>query len=229
MLLLINLLLVVDHIESSAVVDIHLHSLGLAPSFVLLKVSCLYSTPFPLASVTVDLTDQQSLNSVCCFGWPSVMLFSSAGIWYIYLCDHSDRCNFTLEEEVHLQRDLAIKNSVLSPLVVYGETSRQGLARRSRRWTDEACRFMYFESITGSCSEKEGEKTSLGYRLLFVKYSNVNSILFFLGKSSIFTLELWQKSNFQSLTTKSDNKCHQTVKTGQIWPLGWFWRWFCIF
>jgi len=149
-------------------------------------------------------------------------------VWYIYLCDHSDRCNFTLEEEVHLQRDLAIKNSVLSPLVVYGETSRQGLARRSRRWTDEACRFMYFESITGSCSEKEGEKTSLGYRLLFVKYSNVNSILFFLGKSSIFTLELW-KSDFQPLTTKSDNKCHPTVKTGQIWPLGWFWRWFCIF
>jgi len=48
-------------------------------------------------------------------------------------CLPIDRCNFTLEEEVHLQRDLAIKNSVLSPLVVYGETSRQGLARRSRR------------------------------------------------------------------------------------------------
>ena len=44
-LLLINWLLVVDHLESSAVVDIHLHTLGLTPSFVLLKVSCLASTP----------------------------------------------------------------------------------------------------------------------------------------------------------------------------------------
>ena len=49
------------------------------------------------------------------------------------------------------------------------------------------------------------------------------------GKSPIFTLELSQKSNFQPSTTKPDNIGHPTVKTGQIWPLGWFWRWFCIF
>jgi len=49
--------------------------------------------------------------------------------------------------------------------------------------------------------------------------------IFFLEKKSIFTLELLQKSDFQPLTTKPDNIGHPTVKTGQIWPLGWF----CIF
>ena len=47
-------------------------------------------------------------------------------------------------------------------------------------------------------------------------------------KNLIFTLELSQKSDFQHSTTKSDNIGHPTVKTGQIWPLRWFWRWFCI-
>ena len=42
------------------------------------------------------------------------------------------------------------------------------------------------------------------------------------GKSPIFTLELSLKSDFQPSTTKPDNIDHPTVKTGQIWPLGWF-------
>ena len=43
--------------------------------------------------------------------------------------------------------------------------------------------------------------------------------------SPIFTLELLQKSDFQPSTTKPDNLGYPTVKTGQIWPSGWF----CIF
>ena len=42
------------------------------------------------------------------------------------------------------------------------------------------------------------------------------------GKSSIFTLELSQKSDFQPSTTKPDNIGHPTIKTGQIWPLSGF-------
>jgi len=37
---------------------------------------------------------------------------------------------------------------------------------------DEACRFIYFESITGSCSKKEG------ISFVFVKYSNVCEVFF---------------------------------------------------
>ena len=170
MLLLINLLLVVDHIESSAVVDIHLHSLGLAPSFVLLKVSCLYSTPFLLASVTVDLTEQ-SLNGACCFGWPSVMLFSSAGIWYIYLCDHSDRCNLTLVKKSTCSVIWPSKVQFFLPCWCMMKLQGKGKDWQEGQG-DEACRFIYFESITGSCSKKEG------ISFVFVKYSNVNAILF---------------------------------------------------
>jgi len=43
-----------------------------------------------------------------------------------------------------------------------------------------------------------------------------------IGKSPIFTLELSQKFDFQPSTTKPANIGHPTVKTGQIWPLGWF-------
>ena len=39
------------------------------------------------------------------------------------------------------------------------------------------------------------------------------------GKSPIYTPELSQKSDFQPLTTKSDNIDHPTVETGQIWLL----------
>ena len=46
---------------------------------------------------------------------------------------------------------------------------------------------------------------------------------YILGKSSIFTVELSQKSESEPSTTKSDNIGHPIVKTGQIWPLGWFW------
>ena len=42
------------------------------------------------------------------------------------------------------------------------------------------------------------------------------------GKSPIFTLEISQKSDFQHSTMKPDNIDHPTIKTGQIWPLGWF-------
>ena len=42
------------------------------------------------------------------------------------------------------------------------------------------------------------------------------------GKNPIFTFELLQKFDFQLSTTKSDNIGHLTIKTGQIWPLGWF-------
>ena len=52
---------------------------------------------------------------------------------------------------------------------------------------------------------------------------------FKLGKSSIFTLKLSQKSDFQPSTTKPNNISHPTIKTRQIWPLWWFRRWFCIF
>jgi len=34
---------------------------------------------------------------------------------------------------------------------------------------------------------------------------------------------LSQKSESEPSTTKSDNIGHPIVKTGQIWPLGWFW------
>ena len=37
-----------------------------------------------------------------------------------------------------------------------------------------------------------------------------------LEKSFVYTLELSQKSNFQSWTTKSDNNVHSTIETGQI-------------
>ena len=47
--------------------------------------------------------------------------------------------------------------------------------------------------------------------------------IFYVGrKSPVYTLQLSQKSDFQLSTTKSDNIGHPTVKTGQIWPLGWF-------
>ena len=48
------------------------------------------------------------------------------------------------------------------------------------------------------------------------------------GKNPVYTLQLSQKSDFQPSTTKPDNIGHPTVKTGQIWPLEWFWRWFSI-
>ena len=47
-------------------------------------------------------------------------------------------------------------------------------------------------------------------------------------KSPVYTLQLSQKSDFQPSTTKPDNIGHPTIKTGQIWPMGWFWRWFFI-
>ena len=48
-------------------------------------------------------------------------------------------------------------------------------------------------------------------------------------RSSIFTLELSQKFDFQPSTIKPDSIGHPTVEIGQIWPLGWFWRWFAFF
>ena len=36
-------------------------------------------------------------------------------------------------------------------------------------------------------------------------------------------------SNFQSSTTKLNNQGHPTVETEQVWPLGWFQKWFYIF
>ena len=45
---------------------------------------------------------------------------------------------------------------------------------------------------------------------------------FSVREKSGYTLQLFQKSDFQPLTTKSDNIGHPTVKTGQIWPLGGF-------
>ena len=51
---------------------------------------------------------------------------------------------------------------------------------------------------------------------------------YFFKKNHVCTLQLSQKSDFQSSTTKPDNICHPTVKTGQIWPLEWFWRWISI-
>ena len=44
----------------------------------------------------------------------------------------------------------------------------------------------------------------------------VPTLVFFTGKSPIFTLELSQKSDFQPSTTKPDNIDHPTVKTEQI-------------
>ena len=43
-----------------------------------------------------------------------------------------------------------------------------------------------------------------------------SSSLFSRGKSLIYTLELSQKSDFQSSTTKPDNRGHPSVQTGQI-------------
>ena len=41
-------------------------------------------------------------------------------------------------------------------------------------------------------------------------------------KNHVYTLKLSQKSDFQPLTTKSDNKDHPAVETGQIWPFRLF-------
>ena len=41
-------------------------------------------------------------------------------------------------------------------------------------------------------------------------------------EKSVLHLELSQKSDFQPLTTKPENKNHPTVETGQIWPFRWF-------
>jgi len=48
------------------------------------------------------------------------------------------------------------------------------------------------------------------------------TILFclYVGRSSNYTLELSQKSDFQPSTIKSDNIDHPTVQTEQIWLLG---------
>ena len=45
---------------------------------------------------------------------------------------------------------------------------------------------------------------------------------FFFLRSPVYTLQLWQKSNFQPSTTKPDNIGHLTVKIGQICPWGGF-------
>ena len=47
-----------------------------------------------------------------------------------------------------------------------------------------------------------------------------------LGQTPICNLKLAQWSNFQSPTTKQDNRGHPTIESGQIWPLGWFRSWF---
>jgi hypothetical protein len=124
--------------------------------------------------VTVDLTEQ-SLNGACCFGWPSVMLFSSAGIWYIYLCDHSDRCNLTLVKKSTCSVIWPSKVQFFLPCWCMMKLQGKGKDWQEGQG-DEACRFIYFESITGSCSKKEG------ISFVFVKYSNVNAILFVLLK-----------------------------------------------
>ena len=49
-----------------------------------------------------------------------------------------------------------------------------------------------------------------------------SSSVIYVRKSPVYTLQLLQKSDFQLSTTKSDNTGHPTVKTGKIWPLGWF-------
>ena len=41
-------------------------------------------------------------------------------------------------------------------------------------------------------------------------------------KSPVYFLKLLQKFNFQTSSTKSDNKGHPPTKTGQIWSLGGF-------
>ena len=47
-------------------------------------------------------------------------------------------------------------------------------------------------------------------------------LYYFEGKSLVYTLELYQKSDFQPSTIKLDKRGHPTVETGQIWPFGWF-------
>jgi hypothetical protein len=49
--------------------------------------------------------------------------------------------------------------------------------------------------------------------------SHIDRIVFLLGKSLLYTLELSQKSDFQHLTTKPDNKNHPTIETSQILTL----------
>ena len=49
-----------------------------------------------------------------------------------------------------------------------------------------------------------------------------HALCYYKGKSPIFILKLSQKYDFQPSTTKPDNIGYQTVKTGQIWPLGGF-------
>ena len=55
-----------------------------------------------------------------------------------------------------------------------------------------------------------------------VPHNCMPNIVIFIGKSPVYTFELSQKSDFQPLTTKSDNIDHPIIKTGQIWPLEWF-------
>ena len=45
---------------------------------------------------------------------------------------------------------------------------------------------------------------------------------FFLGKNSVYTLQLSQKSDFQPSTTKPDNMSHQLSKSGEFGPWGGF-------
>jgi len=52
---------------------------------------------------------------------------------------------------------------------------------------------------------------------------------FLIGKSSVYTLELLQKSYFHPSTTRPNNGDHPTAETRQIWSFASFQRWIFIF
>ena len=54
------------------------------------------------------------------------------------------------------------------------------------------------------------------------EWKNLSREESFLGKNLNYTLELWQKFDFQPSTIKPDNIGHSTIETGQIWSLELF-------
>ena len=66
------------------------------------------------------------------------------------------------------------------------------------------------------------------FPILYLDLCYKSFFLLFNGKSSVYTLQLSQKSAFQSSTTKPDNGGHSTIETGYVRPVEWFQGWFFI-
>ena len=78
---------------------------------------------------------------------------------------------------------------------------------------------MHHSYLMSSLSILTNSSLTLSVQNSLVVTSN---LAFPLYKSPVYTLQLSEKFNFQPSTTKPDSIGHPTIKTGQIWPLGWF-------